>query len=44
MEINLPRHVNIDQIKQLLNKTINESENVLNKNYTNTYIEEFNAK
>ncbi|HKL44181.1 MAG TPA: mechanosensitive ion channel family protein [Candidatus Absconditabacterales bacterium] len=44
MEINLPRHVNIDQIKQLLNKTINESENVLNKSYTNTYIEEFNAK
>ncbi len=44
MEIDLPRHVNIDQIKQLLNKTINENENVLNKGYTNTYIEEFNAK
>jgi len=39
MEISLPRHIDIKQIKQLLNNTINEHGNILNKNYTNTYIQ-----
>ncbi len=44
LELNLSRHVNINQIKQLLNDTINENENILNKNYTNTYVQWFDAK
>ena len=44
MEISLPRHIDIKQIKQILNKTINEHGNILNKNYTNTYIKWFDAK
>lgn len=44
LKIDLPRHININQIKQLLNDTINNNENILNKNYTKTFIREFNAK
>ncbi len=44
MEISLPRHINIKQIKQILNQTINEDSNILNKNYTNTYIQWFDTK
>ncbi|HRX64292.1 MAG TPA: mechanosensitive ion channel [Candidatus Absconditabacterales bacterium] len=44
LEISLPRHINIDQIKNILNNTINENPNILNKNYTNTYIQGFDAK
>jgi small-conductance mechanosensitive channel len=44
LQIDLPRHVNIEQIKTLLNDTINNHENILNKNYTKTFIREFNAK
>lgn len=44
LELNLPRHVDIKQVKELLNQTINENENILNKNYTNTYIQWFDAK
>ena len=44
LEISLPRHINIDQIKNILNNTINENPDILNKNYTNTYIQWFDAK
>jgi len=44
MEISLPRHINISQIKSILNETINKNENILNKSYTNTYIKWFDAK
>ena len=44
LEISLPRHINISQIKSILNETINKNDNILNKNYTNTYIKWFDAK
>jgi len=44
IELNLPRYINPKQIKQILNQVINESPNVLHKNYTNTFIKSFDAK
>jgi small-conductance mechanosensitive channel len=44
IEISFPRHINIKQIKNILNQTINEHWNILNKNYTNTYIQWFDSK
>ena len=44
LKIDLPRHINIEQIKTLLNDAINNHDNILNKNYTKTFIREFNAK
>lgn len=44
LELALPRHINVKQIKKLLNQTINENDNILNKDYTNTYIQWFDAK
>jgi len=42
--ISVPRHVNIDQIKSLINDTVNKNENVLDKDYTTTYIKWFDDK
>ena len=42
--ISVPRHVNIDQIKGLINDTVNKDENVLDKDYTTTYIKWFDDK
>ena len=42
--ISVPRHVNIDQIKDLINDTVNKDENVLDKDYTTTYIKWFDDK
>lgn len=44
IEINLPRYIEPKQIKDLINTTINESDKVLHKNYTNTFIKAFDAK
>ncbi len=42
--ISVPRHVNIEQVKALLKETINTNENILNKDYTTTYIKEFDER
>lgn len=42
--ISVPRHVNIDQIKGIIKDTINSNENILNKDYTTTYIKWFDDK
>ena len=44
LELNLPRYIEPKQIKDLINATINESEKILYKNYTNTFIKSFDAK
>lgn len=44
IQISLPRYINPKQVKQILNQVINESPNVLHKNYTNTFIKSFDAK
>jgi small-conductance mechanosensitive channel len=44
IELDLPRYINPKQIKDIINSTINESPNVLHKNYTNTFIKSFDAK
>lgn len=44
LEVELPRHINIEQIKTILNQSINEQEDIIHKNYTTTYIKEFSAK
>ena len=42
IELSLPRHVDINQIKELMNETTNNYENTMHKEYTNTFIESFN--
>lgn len=42
--ISVPRHVNIDQIKGIIKDTINSNENILDKDYTTTYIKWFDDK
>ena len=44
IDISVPRHVNIEQVKSIIRQTVNWNENVLDKNYTNTYITEFDEK
>ncbi len=44
LELNLPRYIEPKQIKNLINSTINESDKILHKNYTNTFIKAFDAK
>lgn len=44
LEIDLPRHINIEQVKRILDETINEHPNIINRNYTKTFIKEFNSK
>lgn len=39
----LPRHVDVEQIKKLLNDTINANKHVLEKSYTNTIISSFDT-
>lgn len=41
---NLPRHVDIEQVKTILNQTINQHKNVTQKEYTTTIITWFNTK
>lgn len=41
LKITLPRHINIDQIKTIINETTNSYENIEHKEYTNTFIESF---
>lgn len=43
LNISLPRHVNVDQVKQLITDTTNNYENTEHKEYTNTFIESFDA-
>ena len=42
--VSVPRHVNIEQVKNIIKDTINSDENVLDKDYTTTYIKWFNDK
>lgn len=42
--ISVPRHVNIEQIKSIIKDTVNSYENVLDKDYTTTYIKWFDDK
>lgn len=44
LSVSVPRYVNIDQVKNIINETVNSNENVLNKWYTSTYIQEFDEK
>ena len=44
LSISVPRHVNIDQVKNLIKDTVNSNENVLDKDYTITYIKWFDNK
>lgn len=44
IDISVPRHVNIEQVKSIIRQTVNENENVLDKDYTSTYIKEFDEK
>lgn len=41
LEILLPRHVNVEQVKSLINEATNNYENTEHKEYTNTFIENF---
>ncbi len=41
LEITLPRHVNVEQVKSLITQTTNDYENTEHKEYTNTFIENF---
>jgi hypothetical protein len=38
LTVKVPRHVDIEQVKKLLNDTINADKHVLEKEYTNTII------
>jgi len=42
IELNVPRHVNIEQIQMILNQTINANKHVIQKEYTTTFITGFN--
>jgi len=42
--ISVPRHVNIEQIKNIIKDTVNSNENVLDKDYTTIYIKWFDDK
>ena len=44
LSISLPRHVNIEQVKKILKEAVNANENVIDKDYTNTYIKEFDER
>jgi hypothetical protein len=41
IDLSLPRHVNVEQVKQLITDTTNNYENTEHKEYTNTFIESF---
>lgn len=42
LSVQLPRHVNVDQVKHLITSAANDYENTEHKDYTNTFIENFN--
>jgi len=42
--VSVPRHVNIEQVKNIIKDTVNSNENVLDKDYTTTYIKWFDDK
>lgn len=44
LSVSLPRHVNVEQVKKILKDTVNSNENVIDKDYTNTYIQAFDTK
>ena len=44
LSISVPRHINIDQVKNIIKDTVNSNENVLDKDYTTTYIKWFDSK
>lgn len=44
LSISVPRHVNIEQVKNIIKDTINGDENVQDKDYTTTYIKWFDDK
>ena len=44
VSVSVPRHVNIEQVKSIIKDTVNSNENVLNKDYTTTYIKWFDNK
>lgn len=41
IDLSLPRHVNVEQVKKLITDTTNNYENTEHKEYTNTFIESF---
>lgn len=42
--VSVPRHVNIEQVKNIIKETVNGNEKVLDKDYTTTYIRWFDDK
>ena len=44
IDISVPRHVNIEQVRSIIRQTVNWNEDVLDKDYTSTYIKEFDEK
>lgn len=42
--VSLPRYVNVDQVKKIIKEVVNANENVLDKDYTTTYIKKFDEK
>ncbi len=44
MEISVPRHVHLDQVKQLLITTINKNENIVRKEFTSVIVSKFDQK
>lgn len=43
LEIHLPRHVNVEQVKKIITEGTNSYENTEHKEYTNTFIESFDS-
>ena len=44
LSVSVPRHINIDQVKNIIRDTVNSNENVLDKDYTTTYIKWFDNR
>jgi len=44
IEIKVPRHVNLDQVKQMLLDTVNANEKVISKEYTSVAVTGFDAQ
>ena len=42
--VSVPRHVNVEQVKNIIKETVNSNEKVLDKDYTTTYIKWFDDK
>lgn len=42
--VSVPRYVNVEQVKHIIKDSVNSNENVLDKDYTTTYIKWFDEK